>query len=737
MQMYNIRAEFIPVNLDIPAKLIDKTIQANGIYNASDDAADGYSSVTVVVPERPLQIQALNVTPSTQSQTIDVISGVDGYGPVSVSAVENVLPGNIKEGQTILGVEGTVVELDGEEISISPTTNQQIITPSGTKNAITRATVGAVTADVDSNIQPSNIKSGTTILGVIGNVVELDPETASVNPAITQQIITPTSPHNGLTQVTVGAVTSAIDANIQASNIRDGVTILGVAGNIVELNGTTQNITPTTSQQTITPVAPNNGFTEITVDAVTSSIDSNIAPENIKSGVSILGVNGSVTELVGSTETVSPTTSQQVLTPTSPSNAFTEVTVNAVTSAIDANIQAQNIRQGVSILGVSGAIHTPDYYVELEKTNAGMLKKANKFINLDNVTSLDAYVLYYMFRNRVFSSGTDIDMSGIQTINNSGFTGAFFYASGINSVDLSSLTTVYDYGCSSMLKYCYSITSADLSALQSITSAYSFQSAFEECRALAAIDLSSLKTINATYACSNMFVNCISLPSANISNLEVISGSYAAASMFSGATSIASADLRSLAVISGDSAARQAFNGCSALTSVNLSSLKYILLDSACRQMFAVCTSLASLSFPALRSDAFSTTTSQFLALLQGAGSCTIHFPKNLDPESGSTTISSLSGYPTFGNSNTVLAFDLPSTVLLTGANGTVYERNPKDDTASALAWRVQDTGTIPNLVIDWTSFYTSTTSDPQVGDTIYSDASCTTAVTTISSITG
>ena len=43
--------------------------------------------------------------------------------------------------------------------------------------------------------------------------------------------MTPTSPSNGFTSVTVPAVTSSIDANITAGTIKDGVTILGVTGN--------------------------------------------------------------------------------------------------------------------------------------------------------------------------------------------------------------------------------------------------------------------------------------------------------------------------------------------------------------------------------------------------------------------------------------------------------------------------------------------------------------------------
>lgn len=55
------------------------------------------------------------------------------------------------------------------------------------------------------------------------------------------------------------------------------------------------------------------------------------------------------------TKTVTPTTSQQTIIPDTGYTAFSEVTVNAVTSAIDNNIQAGNIKSGVTILGVTGS----------------------------------------------------------------------------------------------------------------------------------------------------------------------------------------------------------------------------------------------------------------------------------------------------------------------------------------------------------------------------------------------
>lgn len=100
----------------------------------------------------------------------------------------------------------------------------------------------------------------------------------------------------------------------------------------------------------------------------------------------------------------------------------------------------------------------------------------------------------------------------------------------------------------------------------------------------------------------------------------------------------------------------------------------------------------------------------------------TVHFPSNMQAtiEAGGWT-----------QAGFVKAYDLPAVVTLSCANSENYVRNPKYDTQTALAWRVAD----DSHFVDWTAYYTSGTTDPVVGDTIYSDSACTTAVTTISSI--
>ena len=63
-------------------------------------------------------IESLSVTPTTSAQTITASGGVDGYSPISVSAVTssidaNIVAGNIKKDVQILGVTGTL-EAGGE-----------------------------------------------------------------------------------------------------------------------------------------------------------------------------------------------------------------------------------------------------------------------------------------------------------------------------------------------------------------------------------------------------------------------------------------------------------------------------------------------------------------------------------------------------------------------------------------------------------------------------------------------
>lgn len=100
-------------------------------------------------------------------------------------------------------------------------------------------------------------------------------QSKTATPSTSEQTITADNGYDGLSQVTVSAIQTE-----------------------------TKSATPTTSSQDITPTS-GKYLTKVTVGAVTSSIDANITAGNIKSGTTILGVTGNYT---GASATVATTT---------------------------------------------------------------------------------------------------------------------------------------------------------------------------------------------------------------------------------------------------------------------------------------------------------------------------------------------------------------------------------------------------------------------------------------------
>lgn len=81
-------------------------------------------------------------------------------------------------------------------------------------------------------------------------------------------------------------ITSIANRTVEAEKVSSG----GGSAVIDELN-----VTPSTSAQTITPGEGVDGFAPVNVSAVDATIDANIVAGNIKDGVTILGVAGSYT----------------------------------------------------------------------------------------------------------------------------------------------------------------------------------------------------------------------------------------------------------------------------------------------------------------------------------------------------------------------------------------------------------------------------------------------------------
>lgn len=156
----------------------------------------------------------------------------------------------------------------------------------------------------------------------------------SVTPTESQQTVTPDTGYDGLTKVTVGAVSSTY-----------------IGSKVTKKSA--QTYTPGTSNQTI-------GSGQYLSGSQTIKGDSNLVAGNIRSGVSIFGVTGTVVAASSpnlQTKTVTPRTSSQTVRPDSGYDGLSQVTVSG-----DSNLVSGNIVSGKTIFGVPGSVVIQKYY---------------------------------------------------------------------------------------------------------------------------------------------------------------------------------------------------------------------------------------------------------------------------------------------------------------------------------------------------------------------------------------
>jgi len=315
----------------------------------------------------------------------------------------------------------------------------------------------------------------------------------------------------------------------------------------------------------------------------------------------------------------------------------------------------------------------PAYYIEyaLNAQNE-LVKKPNTFIDLTGVTKIGPSAFPYMYQNQ--SSNTAL---------------------------------------------------AGVLNLPNITECYGFYYTFQNCTQITGLNMPALVKLGGSgYA----FNGCSNLETINMDNLEEITSECSR--MFV-STKITVVGFPSLKKANAYNGMYEWFGSCSRLVCIYFQSLNKINQSSVLSRFCQSCTSLQSIWFYALDTNSFgSYYTTQFTNMFSSSVTgCTIHFPKNLDPQTGDTTISGLNGYPNFGGTNTVLLFDIVTS--LTGADGNTYTRSEKDSTSTATAWTYNDTLYYTSGV----SNNTAGVNEPSVSDAIYSDAACTTSVTTITAI--
>lgn len=286
-------------------------------------------------------------------------------------------------------------------------------------------------------------------------------------------------------------------------------------------------ITPTVEDQTYTPTK--YGFEEVKVKGVQAYIDEDIKPEYIKDGVDILGVIGNVVELQGEEKTIIPSITQQIIVPSDGKNGMTRLTVEAVDSSIDENIKPENIKEGTNILGVDGqyrGIDTSDATAVAEDILEGKTAYVNGEKVEGTLTSLESeYNAQIDFEGRttpnyLYQNITKI--APIDTSNLINFSNFFFGFARLKEVPF--IDTSKGTGMNSMFYGCSSITTIPLIDTSNVTS---MNNMFEGCRSLTtipAINMSKVTNMNYMFSSCDALSN---LPSLDTSKVVTMYNAFA------------------------------------------------------------------------------------------------------------------------------------------------------------------------------------------------------------------
>ena len=196
-----------------------------------------------------VKLQSKTVTPSENAQTVNPDSSYDALSSVTVEAISN----------TYIGSSVT----KKSAATYTPGTSNQSI-------ASGQYLSGAQTIKGDSNLIASNIKKGVTIFNVTGSYNEATGgptlQSKIVSPSESTQTVSPDSGYDGLSKVTVNAISSTY-----------------VGSDVTKKSAATY--TPKTTDQSIASGQYLSGTQTIKGDA-------NLVAGNIKSGVNIFGVTG-------------------------------------------------------------------------------------------------------------------------------------------------------------------------------------------------------------------------------------------------------------------------------------------------------------------------------------------------------------------------------------------------------------------------------------------------------------
>ena len=374
-----------------------KSVTSNGTYKPTNGKY--FSSVTVNVPSETFNTQTKTVTPTESTQTVSPDNGYNGLSSVTVNPISS----------TYIG---SAVPTKGAT-TITPNSNSQTAISSGTyaTGNITVSAVPTETKSITANgtYTPSNGKYFSSVnVNVVGDA--FDTQSKSVTPTESEQIVTPDTGYDGLSSVTVGAISSTyvgsdvtrksavtitpstsaqtavstgtyVTGNITVAAMKSGelntpsVNASGLVTASVKTSGYLDDTTTKTLQlntkgaTTITPSTSSqtaiSAGTYATGNITVGAIPNNYIDTSDTTAVASDIIQNKTAYIKGKKVTgTMPSKGAATITPTT-----TDQTINAgqylsgtQTIKGDGNLVPENIISGKSIFGVSGSVVIQKYY---------------------------------------------------------------------------------------------------------------------------------------------------------------------------------------------------------------------------------------------------------------------------------------------------------------------------------------------------------------------------------------
>ncbi len=198
-------------------------------------------------------------------------------------------------------------------------------------------------------------------------------------------------------------------------------------------------------------------------------------------------------------KTATPTTSMVIVSPDT-GKFLSQVAIRGVTSSIDSNITAGNIKNGVTILGVVG-------------TYVGDSSEYQDYVDLVNLLTNNSTtgkgLFAYVFNGRNITNAQRPILEGLNVSTFTDMSYMFYQNTSLTSLDLSNWDTSSATSMAYMFYYCDYLTSIDLSGWDT-SSVLNMNSMFYHCSRLTSLDLTDFDTSIVTNT-QNMFGYCTAL----------------------------------------------------------------------------------------------------------------------------------------------------------------------------------------------------------------------------------